>query len=115
MKRLIIVLTALLALLAVASGIPKVMLMEQEVLFFGAYGISDGLLIMFGLSQVLAGVLLIMPKTRVAGGLLLALTFTVSAVMLWMAGNVMMATVTIAFLALIGLVIAKTRALSNAA
>lgn len=114
MKLFINILVAVLALLAVASGIPKVMLMEQEVAFFGAYGFSDVLLIVFGISQLLAGVMLVFPKTRIAGALLLAITFAASLVMLLMSGNMLMAAVTAAFLLLIGLVIAKGRVKTRA-
>ena len=114
MKLLINILVAVLALLAIASGIPKVMLMEQEVAFFGAYGFNNMLLIFFGISQLLAGVMLVLPKTRVVGAALLAVTFATSLVLLLIAGNMPMAAVTAAFVLLIGLVIAKSRPESNA-
>jgi hypothetical protein len=39
---------AILTLLAVSSGITKILLMPQDVNFFGKFGFSDPILIAFG-------------------------------------------------------------------
>jgi len=41
----------ILLFLSLSSGIPKVLLMEQEVNFFGPYGFSPAILIAYGISQ----------------------------------------------------------------
>ena len=91
----------IMVLLASASGIAKIMLMPQEVAFFGAFGFSNNLLISFGLLQVFGAVLLLLPKGRNFGLLLVALTFVISAVVLLAAGKVIMAVVTLVFVGLL--------------
>ena len=68
MKAVSIGILAILTLLAVSSGITKILLMPQDVNFFGKYGFSDPILIAFGSVQLLGGLLLVFTKTRFAGG-----------------------------------------------
>lgn len=91
----------IMVLLAIASGVAKIMLMPQEVAFFGAFGFSDNLLINFGLLQVLGAVLLLLPKGRTFGLILVAATFVVSAIVLLAAGKIVMALVTLLFVGLL--------------
>lgn len=88
-------------LLALASGVAKILLLPNEVEFFGAYGFSTAALIVFGLVQLAAAVLLIAAKTRALGAGLAGITFLISAVLLVMAGNIAAAAVT--GLAILGL------------
>ncbi len=67
MKAVSIGILAILALLAVSSGITKILLMPQDVDFFGKYGFSNPLLIAYGSVQLLGGFLLAFTKTRFAG------------------------------------------------
>ncbi len=49
MKLAFAILLAILTFLAVSSGVMKVMLVQQDVEFFGRYGFSDAMLIAFGI------------------------------------------------------------------
>lgn len=64
MKTLGTVILAVLIFLAVSSGITKVLLMRQDVEFFGKYGFSDANLIAYALVQLLVGV----QKTSISRG-----------------------------------------------
>ena len=95
-----IVLT-IMVLLASASGIAKIMLMPQEVAFFGAFGVNNNWLMGFGLLQVMGAVLLLLPKTRTFALVLVGLSFVVSALALLAAGDIVMAVVTLLFVGLL--------------
>jgi hypothetical protein len=94
MKAVSIGILAILTLLAVSSGITKILLMPQDVLFFGKYGFSDPLLIAYGSVQLLGGFLLVFTKTRFAGAAIVAVTFLISLALLLMEGNVPVSIVT---------------------
>ncbi len=105
MKVLMNIILVILVFLAIASGVSKMMLMQQEVEFFGQYGFSDFILVIFGVIQLLGGIFLIFQKTRVIGAIMVAITFLVSLIMLLMAGNVVMAVITFVCVMLLGLVL----------
>jgi len=104
MEVLFKVVLVFLVFLAVSSGITKIMLMQQDVEFFGAYGFTNFLLILYGATQLIGGILIAIPKTRVIGALIVAITFLVSAIVLIMAGNIPVAIVTIIMILLLGLI-----------
>ena len=77
-----------LMLLGVASGIAKMLLMEQEVAFFHReMGISLYLVMALGVVQFTGGLLLILRASRPTGAAMLALTFLISAVLIFMAAR----------------------------
>lgn len=94
MKIAIAVLLAILCLLAVSSGMTKILLMQQEVEFFGRYGFSNPMLVAFGAAQLIGGVLLPFRKTRFTGAAIVASTFLVSLVILVMDGNIPVSVIT---------------------
>lgn len=94
MKIIYSILLAILTLLAVSSGITKILLMQREVEFFGQYGFSNPMLIAFGAAQLIGGVLLPIKKTRIAGAAIVASTFLVSLVILLMDGNLPVSIIT---------------------
>ena len=102
-----IVLVALV-LLAISSGVTKVMLMPQEIAIFGKYGFTNALLIAFGVAQVLGGLLLIVPKSRAIGSGIVALTFLISAIVLALEGNYLLTIVTLICIGLLGLVFKRS-------
>lgn len=104
MKIIFTIIIVILVLLAIASGIPKILLLPQDVEFFGQYGFSDPLLIVFGIVQVIGGVLLAIPKTRVIGAIIIAITFVVSALLLFLSGNIPVTIITLVFTGLLVLV-----------
>jgi len=89
------IILVILVLLAISSGITKVLLMPQEVEFFGAYGFSNAMLIMFGCMQVFGGVLMVFFKTRLYGAIIVAITFLFSLVVLLLASSIVPAVITI--------------------
>lgn len=98
----------ILIFLAVSSGVTKVMLMQQDVEFFGQYGFTNPILIVFGIIQLFGGAFLAIPKTRVIGAAIVAITFLISAVILVMASNVPMTIVTLVCIVLLGFIIKKS-------
>ena len=109
MKIFYYAIVAFLVFLAVSSGATKIMLMPQEVAFFGKVGFNNPILIAFGVVQLVGGILLLMPKTRRLGGVAVAITFLISFVVLIVAGNIPVAVVTLLCTALLGLLIKKPR------
>ena len=108
MKYIPTVILYILVFLAVSSGITKIMLMPQDVDFFGQYGFTNPLLMLFGAIQLASGVMLIFQKTRIAGAAIVAVTFAISAVVLILAGSVPATIATLVALALLGWTIRNT-------
>jgi hypothetical protein len=105
MKIIFYIALAVLVLLAISSGLTKILLMPQDVEFFGRYGFSNPMLIAYGLVQFIGGALLAVPKSRVIGALLVAVTFLISAVVLLLSGNIPIALLTLVFTALLGFIV----------
>ncbi len=98
----------ILVLLAVSSGVTKILLMEQDVVFFAKYGFSDPILIAYGLAQLLGGLLMIAKKTRFAGAAIVAITFLVSLALLLLEGNIPVSIVTVVATLLLGVVMKQS-------
>ncbi len=111
MKVAYIIVLVILTLLAISSGVAKVLLVQREVDFFGQYGFSKSALIVFGSLQVIGGLLLPISKTRFAGAAIVAITFLVSLIVLLMDGNIPAGMVTLVALLLLGVVMKQS--LSN--
>lgn len=86
---------AVLVFLAVSSGFTKILLMKQDVEFFGRYGFTTPILITFGAAQLLGGLLIGLARTRIYGAGIVAVTFAISAVVLYLDGNSALAAITI--------------------
>ena len=108
MKAVSTLILVILTLLAVSSGITKILLMQQDVDFFGKYGFSDPILIGFGLVQLLGGLLLVFTKTRFAGAAIVAVTFLVSLVLLLIEGNIPVSIITLVATLLLGVVMKQS-------
>jgi len=98
----------ILTLLAISSGIPKVLLVPRDVEFFGQYGFSNIALMIFGAVQLIGGILLPFRKTRFVGAAIVASTFLVSLVLLLMDGNLVVSMITIAMTLLLGVVMKQS-------
>lgn len=94
----------ILMFLAISSGITKIVLMQQDIDFFGKYGFSNPILIAYGTAQLIGGVLLPFKKTRFVGAAIVATTFLVSLVVLLMEGNIPVSIATIVATLLLGVV-----------
>jgi len=108
MKIFINVVLAILVFLAVSVGVTKIMLMQQDVEFFGKYGFTNTILITYGVVQLLGGILLAFPKTRIIGAILVAITFLISAIVLVMEDNIPVTIVTLVFVLLSGFIIKQS-------
>ena len=108
MKIVFTIILAILTLLAISSGITKIMLLPQDVDFFGRYGFSNPVLIAYGAVQVIGGVLLPFKKMRFVGAAIVAVTFLVSLVVLLMDGNIPVSVVTIVMTLLLGVVMKRS-------
>lgn len=104
MKVVLTIVLVLLTLVAVFSGVTKVMLMQQEIEFFGRYGFSNAAIIAFGMAQLVGGALLPFKKSRFVGAAVVAITFLASLVMLMMDGNMPVSIVTLVMTLLLGVV-----------
>ena len=109
MKILLKINLAILVLLALSSGITKIMLMPQEIKFFGGAGFTNLMLIIYGVSQVIGGLMLALPKTRLIGAIIVAITFSISAVVLFMSENNMVAIITCFTLLMLSIVLQQSR------
>ena len=105
MKTLLLINLVILVLLAISSGVTKIMLMPQEVQFFGSVGSSNLMLIILGVSQVVGGLMLALSKTRLIGAIIITITFIISAVVLFMSENIVVAIVTCFTLLMLSIVI----------
>ena len=94
MKIAFAVLLVILTFLAVSSGVTKIMLLQQDVEFFGRYGFSNTMLIAFGSAQLIGGIMMPLKKTRFGEAAIVASTFLVSLVILLMDGNIPVSIVT---------------------
>lgn len=108
MKLFLNVILLVLILLAGASGITKILLMQQDVEFFGQYGFTNPILMFYGSVQLLGAMLLILLKTRIIGACLVLITFLISALVLLVAGNIPVTIITLVFVALTGLIIKQS-------
>lgn len=108
MKIFLNVILVILVFLAISSGITKIILMQQDVEFFGKYGFTNPILISYGTAQLFGGILLILPKTRVIGAILVAITFLISAVVLVLEGNIPVTIITLTFVLLLGVIIKQS-------
>lgn len=104
MKIFFYIILAILVFLAISSGVTKILLMPQDVEFFGQYGFSNPILIAYGLTQLVGGIILAIPKTRVIGTAIVAVTFLISAVVLFLSGNIPITIVTLVFTGLLVLI-----------
>lgn len=104
-----IIAIAVLTFLAISSGITKVMLMQQDVEFFGKYGFSNPILIGYGAVQLIGGGLLPFKKTRFVGAFIVAITFVVSLVILLLEGNIPVSIVTLLATVLLGFIMMRNR------
>jgi len=98
----------ILVFLAITSGISKVILMPQEIEFFGGIGFSNAMLIIFGVSQILGGLMMTLSKTRFVGAIIIAITFLISAIALFVSKNIIVAIITCITLLMLSVVIKKS-------
>ena len=107
MKKILIVNLLILVFLAISSGITKIILMEQDVAFFGKYGFTNPILIAYGAIQLIGGIMLIIQKTRFVGAIIVSITFLISAVVLIMDRNLSVTIFTFIAMLLLGVVMAQ--------
>ena len=82
------IILVLLTLLSISAGVTKLMQVPQEVEFLNNAGLNNAAIILFGVLQVVAGILLIFTKTRKVGALITTIAFTISTIIIFMAGKI---------------------------
>ena len=87
MKYLSLASLAIVVLLSLLAGGAKIMSMPQEVQFFAAAGIDAMWLLPLGILQAFGGLLAVFGRSRVAGSICMALGFLVSAITIYLTGN----------------------------
>ena len=96
MDRLKTLIWILLALLGVVAGIAKMLQTPQEMAFFqDQLGFNAEAIMAFGLLQFVAGVMLVFKKTRLVGAALLGITLLLSSIVIFMAGQISFASVSL--------------------
>jgi len=108
MKIAFTIILVILTFLAVSSGVTKVVLLQQDVEFFGRYGFSDAILVAYGAVQLIGGLLLPFNRTRFYGAAVVAITFLISLVVLLMDGNVPVSIATIVMILLLVVVMKQS-------
>jgi hypothetical protein len=102
-----------LVLLACVSGLSKVMLVQREVEFFGQFGFTTPILLAFGLAQLAGGILLCFRAMRIVAAVVVLLTFLISAALLVLSAEIAVASITLVFVGLSGLLIRQSLSASN--
>lgn len=95
MKLFKAIILTVLVLMSLAAGAAKLFQMPQEVQFFQAFGLGTVSLVIMGAIQVTGGVLAAFSRTRLAGSILMAVTFLVSAIMIFSSGQTVFAIVSL--------------------
>lgn len=108
MKITFTIILVILTFLAISSGMTKVMLLQQDVEFFGRYGFSDAILMAYGAVQLIGGVMLPFRKTRFYGAAVVTVTFLISLVVLLMDGNIPVSIATVVMTSLLGVVMKQS-------
>ena len=108
MKAVSTIILAVLVLLAVSSGITKILLMQQEIEFFGKYGFSNPILVVYGLVQLIGGLLLVFTRARFIGASIVAITFLISLVVILIEGNIPVGIVTVIATLLSGVIMKQS-------
>ena len=108
MKIAYTILLILLTFLAISSGVTKILLMQQDVDFFGQYGFSNLMIMLFGAVQLIGGCLMPFSKSRFAGAVVVAITFLISLVVLLIDGNIPVSIITFAMTLLLGVVMKQS-------
>jgi hypothetical protein len=108
MKAVSTIILTVLILLASSSGITKILLMQQDVDFFGKYGFSDPILIVYGCVQLIGGLLMVFTKTRFVGAAIVAVTFLISLVVIAMEGNIPVGVATVVATLLSGVIMKQS-------
>lgn len=98
----------ILVFLATSSGIAKIILMPQEVEFFGSYGFTNPILISYGVMSLIGALLLIANKTRLYGAIIVSIVFFISAVVLILDKNIPFTIFTFIALLMLGLVMKQS-------
>lgn len=100
---------AVLIFLAISSGIAKIMLLPEEVKFFGHYGFTNPLLIIYGAISLIGGLMLIPEKTRFYAAIIVSIVFFISAVVLILDKNITFSIITFIALIMLGFVMKQSR------
>lgn len=81
------ILLCLVALLAIAAGAAKVLMVPQEVEFLQGFGFSLELIVAFGIVQIIGALLLAIPKTTSLGLLISVIGYGVSSALIFVEGD----------------------------
>ena len=108
MKTVTTIILVVLILLAVSSGVTKVMLMQQDVDFFGKYGFSNRVLITYGILQLVGGVLMVFQRFRFIGAIIVAITFLISLAVLLIDRNIPVSIATVVATLLLGVIMKQS-------
>jgi len=80
-------LIGLIVLLCITAGAAKVMRTPEEMAFLQRFAFNANMVTIFGLTQLVGAAMLLKRKFRTYGGILALSTFSLSSMLLFMAGN----------------------------
>ena len=75
-------------LLALASGIAKIMLIPEELAFFQKVGLTETAIILVGILQIISAALILINRFSKIGATLLGITFIFSTILIFLSGDV---------------------------
>ena len=75
-------------LLALASGIAKIMLIPEELAFFQKVGLTETVIILVGILQIISAALILINRFSKIGATLLGITFIFSTILIFLSGDV---------------------------
>ena len=113
MKIVNLLIVAVIALLSIAAGLAKALQTQQEMDFLQGLGLSSFLIVVFGLVQIVGGILLVLKKTRMPGAIMVTSAFVVSAVLVFMGGNLALGLFSLIPIALAALIIYQTAKITH--
>jgi hypothetical protein len=105
MRILQVILLAIVVLLGLGSGIAKVMLLPDEVAFFGKTGLTELGIQILGTIQMIAALMLPFRKACLLGGFILGITFLISTALIFTSGKVFFGMFSILPIALLVLIL----------
>lgn len=82
-------------LLALASGIAKIMLIPEELAFFQKMGLTETAITVVGVFQIMSAVLILITRFRKIGATVLGVTFILSTILIFLNGDIIFGLVSI--------------------
>ncbi len=87
MKVLQIILLILIALMSIAAGAAKALLVPEELAFLESFGLTQTMVVIYGVLQLLAGIVMLIPRINHVGLIVAIIAFVISTVLIFISGR----------------------------